>query len=248
MATAREAAFGHLHRQLESVARFRADYKDEGWPEGDGRIAGTVGALRAVGLLSEEEAEAWRARLSEWGEERPTAPPSARETGEDLLGELLDAVAPGDGAGVELGRFQGALGALGAVGAAEAGWDERLRRRMGWPSEAELRELNRGGTQTELVAVLAGPPAASGRVRVAYALRFSDGISFLIRRQGDTRVPDEGDLWDADLIDDLGTRYAPSGGGGGAAEVWLSFRTAPPAEATWVELRGAASEPIRIDL
>jgi hypothetical protein len=156
------------------------------------------------------------------------------ETGEELLEELFESVAPDDETGVELARFQGALAALRTVGAAAPEWDERLRRRMGWPSEEELRERNAGGSQEELLVVVGGPPEAVDGLRVPYALRFSDGISFLIRRGGSLH---DDDWWDAELVDDLGTRYAPSGGGGGAAEMWLSFRTAPPPEASWVELR-----------
>jgi hypothetical protein len=245
VATAREAAVSYLHQQLDWMTMVQDDDAGDAWPEREGRIAGCIGALRAVGLLAEEEAEAWRARLLASDEEPPSAPQTAGETGEELLEELFDSVAPDDETGGELGRFQGALGALRTVGAGEFDWDERLRRRMGWPSEEELRELNAGGSQEELLAVLAGPTEAADGVRVPYALRFSDGISILIRCEGGRR---DDDWWDAELVDDLGTRYAPSGGGGGAAEMWLSFRTAPPPEASWVELRGVASEPIRVDL
>jgi hypothetical protein len=219
------------------------DYAGEAWPEREGRVAGCLGALRAVGLLAEEEAEDWRARLLGRGEERPSAPPAAHKAGEELLRALFDSVAPDGETGGELARFQGALAALRAVGAAAPEWDERLRRRMGWPSEEEVRERNAGASQEDLLAVLAGPKDAVDGVRVPYALRFSDGISLLIPEGG---LRD--DWWDAELVDDLGTHYVPSGGGGGAAEMWLTFRTAPPAEASWFELRGAASEPIRVDL
>jgi hypothetical protein len=228
------------------MAWVRDDHAGEAWPERDGRVAGCLGALRAVGLITEEEAEAWRARLSGPVEERPSTAPAARERAEGLLRELFEPVAPDDETGVELGRIQGALAALRAVGAASPEWEERLRRRMGGPSEEEGRERNAGGSQEDLLAVLAGPGEAIEGVRVPYALRFGDGISVLIRRDGGLRGDD--DWWDRELVDDLGTRYAPSGGGGGAAEMWLSFRTAPPAGASWVELRGLASEPIRVHL
>jgi hypothetical protein len=246
MATAREATVSHLHQQLEWMAWVRDDHAGEAWPERDGRVAGGLGDLRAVGLITEEEAEAWRARLLAPVEERPSAAPAARERAEGLLRELFEPVAPDDETGVELARFQGAVAALRAVGAAAPEWDERLRRRMGWPSEEELRELNAGGSREELLAVLAGPAEAADGVRVPFALRFSDGITVLIRRDGG--VDEDEEWWDAELVDDLGSRYTSSGGGGGAAEMWLTFRTAPPAEATWVELRGLASEPIRVDL
>jgi hypothetical protein len=245
VATAREAAISHLHQQLEWVAMVRDDHAGEARPEREGRVAGCLGALRAVGLLAEEEAEAWRARLLASDEERPSGPPAVREAGEELLRELFDSVAPDDETGGELGRFQGALGALRVIGVPAAEWDERLRRRMGWPSEEELRERNAGGSQEDLLAVLAGPKNPVDGVMVPYALRFSDGISILLSLAGDLR---DNDWWDADLVDDLGTRYASSGGGGGATEMWLSFRTAPPVGASWVELRGVASEPIRVDL
>jgi hypothetical protein len=206
-----------------------------------------ISALRAVGLIGEEEADAWRGRLLASGEERPTAPGAARQAGRGLLEELFDAVVPDDDPPVGLSRFEGALEALCAVGAADAEWDERLRRRMGRPSPAEARELNAGGTQEELLAVLAGPAEAVDGVRVPYALRFSDGIVFVIRREGDFDEEDQG-WWDAELVDDAGTSYWAAGGGGAREEQRLSFHTAPPSRASWVELRGVASEPIRVAL
>jgi hypothetical protein len=248
VASAGEAAVSYLHQELEWVSHVRDDHAGEAWPEREGRVSGSVGALGAVGLITEREAEAWRARLLATGEEQPEELSTARAASEGLLEELFDALGPSGGTGGDVSRFQGALGALRALGATEAGWNERLRRRMGWPSAAELRERHAGGAQEELLAVLAGPADAVDGVRVPYALRFSDGITFLIRREAGFREDADDDWWDVELVDDLGTRYAAAGGGGGAAEMWLSFRTAAPAEAKWVELRGAASEPIRIAL
>jgi hypothetical protein len=85
----------------------RDDHSGEAWPDREGRVAGCLGALRAVGLIAEEEAEAWRARLLASSEERPLAQPAPREAAEELLEELSDSVAPDHEIGGELARFQG---------------------------------------------------------------------------------------------------------------------------------------------
>jgi hypothetical protein len=162
---------------------------------------------------------------------------------DELLAELLAQVPPGDDiAGAELNRFEGALHALATIDAVDAdAWDERLRRHMGWPSReeelAEERRLNAGGTEEELLAVLPGPPGAVDGVRVLFALRFSDGISFELYRDDDRVDVDDFLDWH-DLSDDVGTRYMGGGGGGGGRSWHATFRTAPPPQASWVELMG----------
>src|SRR3954471_14735191 len=186
METVRERALSFLHDQLRWVETF-ADEIAAGAaaPERDGRVAGALGALLAAGVIDADEAQAWRARLTGAGAGGAGAgDEDVRSRGAAVLEELLDAVPADDdqGAGVQRDRFDGAVAALRAVGAADgAEWDDRLRQRLGWPSwDEELaapRELNAGGTEQELVAVLAGS-AEVGGVRILYALRFADGISF----------------------------------------------------------------------
>jgi hypothetical protein len=152
-----------------------------------------------------------------------------------------------DGSGDAAMRFGGALAALRAVGAASGEWDERLARRMGWPTADEIRERDVGGKQKELRAVLAGPAEAIDGVRVLCALRFEDGVSLLLRLDNGVD-PFEHDLFDCELVDDVGTTYAPAGGGGGAQEMTILYCTPAPSDATWLELRRAGSRPIRISL
>ncbi|MGH2713734.1 MAG: hypothetical protein ACRDM7_07590 [Thermoleophilaceae bacterium] len=249
MATARERAVSFLHAQLEWVAgaSFRDEHPGEAWPERDGRVAGALGALRAVGLLGADEAEAWRLRLIGPGVERPTPSDRTRRAADELLLGLLEAVpVDDDGLGVDSLRFGGAGDALQAVGAASTEWYERRRRRMGWPTADEIGERYAGGTEKELRAVVAGPAEAVDGVRVLCALRFDDGVSLLLRLDGVDPVED--DPWDFGLFDDVGTTYSRAGGGGGARERRISFRTPAPADATWLELRRGASRPIRIPL
>jgi hypothetical protein len=193
-----------------------------------------------LGLLGADEAEAWRLRLSGLGMERPTPSDTTRRAADELLHDLLEAVPVDNGGrGDDITRFAGAMAALGVVGASSGGWYERLARRMGWPTACEARQENSGGTQRDLRAVLAGPAEAVDGVRVLCALRFEDGVSFLLElenaadRFGERR-------WDFELFDDVGTTYS---GGGGAR-----FSTPAPADASWLELRRAGSRPIRVSL
>jgi hypothetical protein len=149
VATARERAVSFLYREL-GVAAFRDDHPDEAWPERDGRVAGTLGALRAVGLLGADEEEAWRPRLMGTGVERPALSDAARRAAGKLLNDLLEEVPHDEGRGDDLGRFKGALHALQAVGAASDDWYDRLARRMGWPTADEVSEQNKGGTERYL--------------------------------------------------------------------------------------------------
>jgi hypothetical protein len=248
VATARELAVSFLYRELEWVATFREDHPDEAWPERRGRVAGALGALRAVGLLGAGEAEAWRPRLMGAGVERPVSSETTRRAAGELLGDLLEAVPEYDeGRGDDFRRFEGALNALQAVGAASGDWYDRLARRMGWPTADEVSERNEGGTERDLRAVLPGPDEALDGVRVLCVLRFDDGVSVLLRvEEGDD--PFEDDPFDFELVDDVGTSYSSSGGGGGGRELKISYSTAVPTDATWLELRRERSRPIRIPL
>jgi hypothetical protein len=250
VATARERVVSFLHAELDRVAtRDDDDYPgEEARPERDGRVAGVLGALRAVGLLGGDEAEAWRLRLSGLAMERPMPSARARRAGDELLQELLDAAPVGDDVrGDDVSRFEAAAAALGAVGAASGGWDERLARHLGWPTGDEIVEQNTGGTQRDLLAVLAGPAEAVGGVRVMCALRFEDGVSFLLRLE-DGIEPLEDDFWDFELVDDVETTYSLAGAGGGGRELRITYRTPAPPDALWLELRRGGSRPIRIPL
>jgi hypothetical protein len=214
-------------------------------------MAGTLDAFVAVGLLSEEERRTWESRFNapESGSGRASMDQQSRANAvrEDLLAAI-----PTDAEEeyVELNRFEGAVHALTQVGVSVGDWDARLRERLGWPTEeeehAQMRELNAGGTEQELREVLAGPPepTADG-VRLLFALRFADGIIFVIRRE-----PPADHSWpfDASLHDDVGTDYHHGRGGGGNGDLRLSFRTAPPARASSVELSRISAEPIRVVL
>jgi hypothetical protein len=211
-------------------------------------VTGALGALQAVGLLDADEARAWRLRFAGPGVERRAPSEKTREAAGELLQQLLEAVPVDDGVrGDDLFRFEGALFALQSVGAATSVWWERLARRMGWPTSEEVGELNVGGTQKELRAVLAGPNEAVDGVQVLCALRFDDGVTVLLRVD-DGVDPIEDHPFDFVLSDDVGTSYSMAGGGGGAKDIRIVYRTPAPANATRLELSRPGSRPIRISL
>jgi hypothetical protein len=249
--TPRERALAYLYSQIYRDRQFRGD---EGTAGREARARAAVRALRAAGLLSDPEAAQWEARLAGERQPPPAVSGSQGEPAAELLEELLASIPPGDdGMAPETNRFEGALHALVEVHALDADeWDGRLREGVGRPSadeewEATL-EANAGGTQQELLAVLGGPGEGVDGVRVLYVLRFADGIEFVIRRaKSDT---DREAWWEREieLSDDVGTAYSESGGSRSDGEELIGFRTAPPEAATWVELAGAASRPIRVRL
>jgi hypothetical protein len=250
METPRERAETFLHSQLHWLQIFERQ-QPPGSPEREGRVAASLGALAAAGLLTDDERRVWESRFQEPQRDPDGVSAEAQSRADVILEELLLAIPVGaDQQRTELNRFEGAMHALAKVGISVDHWDARLRERLGWPTEeeedAQMRELNAGGTQQDLVAVHAGPAAATiDGVRVLFALRFADGISLAIRRPppAEHRWP-----FDASLRDDVGTEYHASGGGGGDGELRLSFRTAPPQHASWVELSGISAEPIRVAL
>jgi hypothetical protein len=208
-----------------------------------------VHALCVAGLLGENEAERWLT-----GREAEPAlrlDDGMRAQAAALLEELLGHVPAGDdGLDADLNRFEGALGALAEIGAVEYDpWDARMGERLGWPSaEEEMREhAARGATERDLVAVLPGPDEVVDGVRLMYALRFADGVSIVLRRQV-VPDPEDDDFWEAELElrDDAGTGYFEAGGSGGSEEMRISFETAPPERASWIELVGAAATPFRV--
>jgi hypothetical protein len=248
VATARERVVSFLYAELERVATLREEDPDEAGPERAGRVAGVLGALRAVGLLDADEAEVWRPRLAGPDVERPASSDRTREAAGELLQELLEAVPEDDGArGDDFIRFKGALFALQAAGAASGVWWERLARRRGWAPAAEVSERKVGGRQKELRAVLAGPDEAVDGVRVVCALRFDDGVSVLLRFEDGVDAFDD-DPFGFELSDDVGTTYSPKGGGGGRRDVTIWYGTPAEADAGWLELRREGSRPIRISL
>jgi hypothetical protein len=248
VATAREYAVSFLYSEWDRAAGLREVDTDQALPEREGRVTGVLRALAAVGLLDADEAESWRLRLSDPDVRRPEPSDRTREVADELLQELLQAVPEDDdGRGEALLRFDGALQALHAVGIAAMEWYDRRNRRMGWPTADEARERNAGGTQSELRAVIAGPPDAVDGVLVMCALCFADGVSVLLRLE-DGEDAFRRDPFAFELSDDVGTSYWLASGGGGATDVRLTFATPAPVEARWLELRGEGSRPIRISL
>jgi hypothetical protein len=106
------ASFAFFNAELERVATRGENNADEASPEREGRVAGVLAALRAVGLLGAEEAEAWR-RLTGPAVERPTPSDMERQLADELLHDLLEAVPVDDtGRRHDALRFEGAVSAL----------------------------------------------------------------------------------------------------------------------------------------
>ena len=254
MITARDKALAFLNKQVEWVSTFRKTHGGDAWPERDGRIRGCLRAFEATGVLLAGEVEQWRARILAGEVPRPEAPSDLQQAGDELLRDLLEAVPPDDdGIGSELTRFEGALGALITVGAVDgAAWSNRLNAHMGWPSDEEeqeqTRQMNAGASQEQLLGVYVGPEPTEGGVRVLYVLAFADGVSIHVHRSDEVDFDDDDDWWDAELADDLGTRYDPGGSGGGDREQHFGFRTPIPDGATWIKVRGLSKDPTRVQL
>ena len=79
---------------------------------------------------------------------------------------------------------------------------------------------------------IAGPAERRSGRRIVAVLRFADGITFLIDKEG-AREPD----WPGwRLADDLGTEYLPANGGASSRDEHCTFRTPAPPGAGWIEL------------
>lgn len=260
MLSPRERALSYLHGELDRWPPAVGGRPDPG-PADEGRITGAVNALSRVGLLSPDEAAGWSARLLAPSSTRvPEADRSLRRSGAVILSKLLDAIPTDEEiTGVEYDRFQGAVEALGDVGAVDAEeWDALLRERLGRPSAEDefeqMRVMNAGGTEEQLLEVIAGPTEPVDGVRILYALRFEDGISLVGRREPDDQDFDEsdaeglfafGDFW---LRDDLGNDYSPASFGTGDQDFHASFGMAPPPDASYIELVLATGNAIRLAL
>jgi hypothetical protein len=240
-----EADADRAGRWLYGQRRRLADWSRNGPPDGvsellDRAVAG-VDALESAEVLDAEAAARWRKQFAESAAGQALtahAPADVRPAAERLLGELLGAVPnEPDWDDVNSERFEGAVEVLGAIGAADAAsWDAEFRRRTGEAAEdeefEEIRRLNAGGTEVELAAVVPGPAERRKGHRLVAMLRFADGVSFLIDKDDarDFEWPD----WH--LTDDLGTPYMPGGASGSDQDEHVSFRTAVPNDARWIEL------------
>jgi hypothetical protein len=257
MATPRERGLSVLRAQLDRWGPM-SELAGPDLADHHATIAGTVGALQAAGLLAPDEAAVWKARKPGYRAETPVVSADTRQRAPDVLAELLEGVTAEDASELERYRFEGALSALDAIGAADFdSWNDRLARLMGWLTAAEYSELTGGGTEAELLSVLGGPAEAVDGIRILFALRFADGISFFAVREeapgttGAAGAADDGPPWnlyDFQLRDEVGTDYVPGGGGGSDREQQISFWTGPPAQASWVELVSPAGRTIRLPL
>src|SRR3954471_9540075 len=243
-----------LHGERETLRHWRRDHPPGGVEEILERALAGVDALAAGGGVGAEQAGTWRARLCADDGPRPDVATETSARAGALLDELLAGV-PSDPEWDDE-RHERFAGALELLAAARAGrrrrWDERTRRHLGWPTlEEELaqtRSLNAGGTEVELLAVLPGPAERRAGYRVVLVLRFADGVNVLLDREEDDAPADEWPDWR--LSDDAGTAYMPGGGGGGDGDQHVSFRSAPPPDARWLEvaLEGHPEATFRVAL
>ena len=230
-----------LYAQRRDLIEWHRDGPSGAVAEALGPVLAGVEALEAVGAIGEESASYWRDALRRAAAgEAPSVEASddIRAAATDLLAELLAAVPnEPDWDDATAARFEGAVELLAAIGAVDpVAWEAELRQHTGEPTEQEeldeIRRLNAGGTEIALAAVIPGPPERRNGYRLLVTLRFADGITFLFDKDG---AP--GFEWPAwALTDDFGNEYVPGGSGGGDGEEHVTFRTAPPVDARWVQI------------
>lgn len=225
-----------LHRELRAL-RERHDDGDDVHEALERALAG-LEALQAAGVLDAAASDQWRAAF--YSDAGIGPQPHLTPAAEQFLAELLETLEPDpEGMHPAVQRFEGALHMLAVIGAVDPrDWDAKQRARLGWESaEEELaveRELNAGGTEAELLQVIPGPGEVRQGHRLLLAMRFADGVSFVIDKDAVKEVEVEWPDWD--LRDDAGTAYRQSGAGGGGHDEHVSFRTPVPPEARWLEL------------
>lgn len=252
-----------LHGERQSMRDWPQEWAGELDDQARQRRLSGLEALEAAGALTAAEADAWRAiyAADEHEAAEVVAEPDVCRRAEAMLEQLLGTLPTGgdDGAGAH--RFEGALHLLSAIGAVSAAeWDARHRARRGWPgADEELlqeMELNRGGTEVQLLGVHRGPEQSAGPYRLLLVLRFADGVSVWLDQDEDT-VRGAIDLDDLDmgfhdwrLTDDLGTPYSGGGGSSSDVDANVSFRTPIPPQAAWLELTldGQPDVRLRVDL
>lgn len=221
------------------------------------RTAGAVEALCTAGLLSEEEAVRWRS----WAANGLGAPVVLDESLAPRASELLEAMMSAAGSAhdgaLATNRIWGALEALSAVGVAdESEWDRRWRELTGLPSEEEerkqLRQLNAGGTEQDLLAVILGPGERAGGFRLLYVLLFSDGVTLKFMRDAasDELVFSQmSAIFELiELRDNLATDYRGGGFSSTDGEYTSAYRTPAPSGAKWLEVVFPAGKVLRVTL
>ncbi len=210
-----------------------------------------VAALKAIGLLTPEQADAWDRRLVRAAEDRldrPPLPPEPRAAAHLYLERLIADLA----ADVEHDlmahlRIDGAIRALAEVGAlgprAAAEWWERA-----FPPPPDVAGLPRC-EKTHMVRVRRGPDERVDGLRVTLVELYTDGVTLnwheqparlgerAMRRIRSRLAEEDADLAQPSLEDDVGTSYAFCGGtaghgNGDRATIGRSdFAPAPPAAA-----------------
>ena len=144
---------------------------------------GATQALEAVGALSSTEAAAWRARVEREADERDAGDHAvASQTTRRRAGEMLeDCLVPARSRRAREAneeRFETLLAACEVASVFSPpeieAWLERVANVRGVPGPVEAREEL--PSAAELLAVVPGPPAGEGELRVRWVELFADAV------------------------------------------------------------------------
>lgn len=243
-------------------ARVKAEGPQAAW-----RVEGMLRMSRTLDAIDEAQSIRWRARFLDPSKGLGTADapldiePAVHRRTDAHLGELLERVHPGVGAGFPdpaRHRFDLALRLLAALGVLTQ------QDADAWLREASVRQdvlqptggaCRLGGHPepdlTELREVIPGMPVANG-LTVRWVELYADGLIVVARWTASLGADEADDPWGLAVSDDVGTSYQVGGGGGSQADGrWVDAHegfvpAVPPAAHELTIERGSARVVLKV--